>query len=222
MAEVKNLFADKASRVIRVLLVNWPKSWGLRNLAKEAGVALGTAQAVSSTLLKDNYALRESKRGEIRVMDPSMLLRRWGAFNNYNNSSQFVHYHTFEQEIEKFLAQIKSKKGPQYALTTLVGALQVAPYVRPTNVHLYVRSVEDAKKWAELLDLKPTESGGNIIFAIPNDPHVFYGIRNIDGVSVVCDVQLYIDLFNYPARGEEAAGELIKKIEKEWAKMRFD
>jgi len=35
-------------------------------------------------------------------------------------------------------------------------------------------------------------------------------------VNVVSKVQLYIDLFNYPARGEEAAEIVLRALEKEW------
>jgi len=218
VAGTTNLFADKASCIIRVLLVNYPKTWNLRELAKEAGVTLSWTSEVSNALIRGRYAIRESKRGELKMMDPMGLLRRWAAYNNYSGRHKFVHYYSYEQEIEKFVGQLKSKKGPQYALTTLVGALQVAPYVRPTNVHIYVKSEDDAKRWAKLLDLKPTEEGGNIIFAIPDDSGVFYGVQNVNGINVVSNIQLYVDLLNYPARGEEAAGELIKKIEREWVK----
>ena len=218
MPEAKNIFEGKASRVIRVLLVNWPKTWDLRTLAREANVSLFTAQAVANSLLRDNYAIRERKRGELKLMNPITILKRWAAYNDFNKRHAFVHYYTFEQEIGKFLEQMKSKEGPEYALTTLVAALQIAPYVRPTDIYLYVKSKEDAKKWALLLELKPVERAGNIAFVVPDDPEVFYGKQSINDVYVVSNVQLYVDLFNYPARGEEAAGELFKKIEKEWAK----
>jgi hypothetical protein len=222
MIEAKNMFEGKASRVVRVLLVNWPRSWELRSLAKEANVSLSTAQAVANTLLKDGYAIRESKRAEFRLMDPLKLLRRWAAYNDFSSRHRFMHYYSFEEEIGKFLGRLKSVKGPGYALTTLVGALQVAPYVRPSNVYLYVNSEDDAKKLAGSLDLKPVEKAGNIVFVIPDDPNILYGSQDINGVKVVSTVQLYADLFNYAGRGEEAAGELIKKIEKEWAKKRLD
>ena len=35
-------------------------------------------------------------------------------------------------------------------------------------------------------------------------------------MNVVSKVQLYIDLFNYPARGEEAAEIVLRALEKEW------
>lgn len=220
MIGTKNIFEGKASRIVRILLVNWPKKWNLRDLAKEANVTLGTAQKVANTLLKENYAIRERRRAEFKLMNPLRLLRRWGAYNDFSTRHEFVRYYTFEQEIGRFLEQIKSKQGPQYALTTLVGALQVAPYVRATDVYLYVSSKDDAKKWAELLELKPVEREGNIIFVIPDDNYVFYGMQTINGVNVISNVQLYVDLFNYAGRGEEAADALIKKMEKDWAKVR--
>jgi len=62
----------------------------------------------------------------------------------------------------------------------------------------------------------PVEKSGNVKFAIAESPGVFYGAKEIDGVRVVSDVQLYVDLLNYPARGEEAAQAVLKVIEKRW------
>ncbi len=214
------MLEGKASRVIRVLLVNWPKTWDLRGLAKEASVSLPTAQRVSNTLLKENYAIRERKRGEVKLMAPLLLLKRWAAYNHFASRHKFVRYYTFEEEIGKFLELMKSTQGPQYALTTLVGASYVAPYVRAVDIYFYVQSEEDAEKWARLLNLQPTERGGNIMFVVPDDTEVLYGMQNINGINVVSNVQLYVDLFNYAGRGEEAADALIKKMEKDWAKVR--
>jgi len=44
----------------------------------------------------------------------------------------------------------------------------------------------------------------------PYDEGVLYGIQTIEGLKVVSDIQLYIDLYKYPARGREQA-EFLKK-----------
>jgi len=62
----------------------------------------------------------------------------------------------------------------------------------------------------------PIEENGNVKFAIAASDGVFYGVQEIDGIRIVSDIQLYVDLFNYPARGREAADELFRKIEKRW------
>jgi len=38
-------------------------------------------------------------------------------------------------------------------------------------------------------------------------------MRDIDGLNVVSNVQLYVDLMNYPARGEEAAERIMSLLE---------
>jgi len=96
----------------------------------------------------------------------------------------------------------------------------VAPFVRPTNVHIYVKSDDDARKLADKLDLIPVESNGNVRFAIARSNGVFYGSMAVNGINVVSNIQLYIDLLNYSARGEEAADELFKVIEKDWKEKR--
>jgi hypothetical protein len=216
MAELPNFFRGKASDVVRVVLVNYPKRWSLRDLTREAGVALGWASKVSRALIRERLALRDSTRSELKLMMPFDLLKRWAAVNNFATNTTFVEYYSKEEDVSKFLKQFKSKNGPKYALTGLAGALLVAPFVRPTNIHIYVKSEEDVKKWANLLGLMPVEENGNIKFAIAEDEGVFYGAREIDGVRVVSDIQLYVDLLNYPARGEEAAQAVLKVIEKRW------
>jgi len=39
----------------------------------------------------------------------------------------------------------------------------------------------------------------------PYDEGVLYGLQDIDGINVVSDIQLYLDLKSYKGRGEEAA-----------------
>ncbi|MDD5337188.1 MAG: type IV toxin-antitoxin system AbiEi family antitoxin [Candidatus ainarchaeum sp.] len=216
MKDLKNIFVGKSTEVIRVLLVSYPKEWRLRELAKESGVSLRLAAVAAGALIRERLALRASPRSELKVMAPLDLLKRWATVNNFAANTKFIEYYSGEEDVSKFLASFKGKKGPEYVFTGLAGALLVAPFVRPTNVHLYVKNEEDAKKWAELLSLMPVEGNGNVKFAIANNKNVFYGAREVNGATVVSAIQLYVDLLNYPGRGEEAAGEVYKTIEKQW------
>lgn len=109
----------------------------------------------------------------------------------------------------------------RYAFTVLTGAHLVAPYVRPTNIHFYIEDGGDVEHYVSELDLRPVEQGGNVSMVIPYDEGVFYSIRDIDGLNVVSNVQLYVDLMNYPARGEEAAERIRSLLEKEWESTLF-
>jgi len=79
----------------------------------------------------------------------------------------------------------------------------VAPFVRFTDIHFYFTG--EFEELIASLDLRPVEAGGTVHVLTPYDEGVFYHIQEIDGVQVVCQTQLYLDLVNYPARGKEQA-----------------
>lgn len=216
MFYMPNVYFGKAIDVDRVLLVRHPERLNLRELAKESSVSLGEAHNVSRALINERLALRESDRSELKLMDPEGLLERLAKVNNFLSNTKFLEYYTSEEDISKFLNKFRSIRSPDYAITGLAGALLVAPFVRPTNIHIYIKKEDDATSLANKLDLMPVEANGNVKFAVPRSSGVFYGTRTVNGVKVVSNIQLYLDLLNYPARGEEAANEVHKKIMESW------
>ena len=214
-----NLFQGKASNILRVLLVHYPKTWKIRALAKEAKVSLGWASKVANALVREKIALKESRRAELKIMLPNDLLRRWAAYTNFFANTKFIEYYSIEQDISKFVSYLRNINGPAYALTGISGTLLVSPNVRPTDVYIYVKSENDAFIWSKLLNLLPVEKQGNIHFAIAEDEGIFYGLQEIEGIKIVSDVQLYVDLLNYHGRGLEAAESVLVVIEKRWKTM---
>lgn len=218
MRLVHNIFEPKASRVIRCLLVNVGREWTIRQIAKEAETSVGYTHAVLATLIDMKY-IERNKRQKLVLLNPSTLLKRWAAFHQYDHNNQFLEYYTFEKEIDTFLTTLEEKlKNEKYAVTSLAGAWLASPHVRPIDVHLYIGNRKKAKSLSQHLNIKPTAGVGNVRMVIPYDKGAFYGSRLIRGVRVVSNVQLFVDLFNYPARGEEAAQQLYNLIEKEWSK----
>ncbi len=210
-----NLYSGKAVDVDRVLLVRYPESLSLRDLAKEASVSLGQAFNVSKALINERIAIRDSNN-KLRLMAPLDLLKRLATVNNFATNTKFLEYYAEAENTTELLEKFQNINTIEYAFTGLTGAMLVAPFVRPTNVHMYVDSEDDAKQLAKMLNLMPIEANGNVKFAIAKSKGIFYGNKKIDGIKVVSDVQLYIDLLNYPARGEEAANEILTIIEKKW------
>ena len=216
MASPLNLFVGKASNILRVLLANHPKTWTLRELSKEAGVSLGWASKVSEALIRERLAVRNTERAELQLLEPSNLLKRWASFNNFIANTTFIDYHWPKENISELIDLFKGNNGPDYAFTALAGALLIAPLVKPTKAHIYVKSETDAKLWAKSLGLSPVEENGNVKFAIAENNSVFYHSKRIDDVRIVSDLQLFVDLLNYPCRGAEAAEKIYKLIEKRW------
>jgi hypothetical protein len=62
------------------------------------------------------------------------------------------------------------------------------------------------------LDLDEAQQGENVVLMFPYYKHsVFYGRQKAKDLWIVSDIQLYLDLYNYPIRGLEQAEHLFEK-----------
>jgi len=215
MRLAKNIFEPKASRILRCLLLNPGRAWTTRELAGEAQVSLGYTHAVALALIQNGYLVR-NEAYRLEVVDPIRLLSRWASYHQYTTANSFLDYYTFEREVDVLIGRLRSvHRG--YALTTLGGAWLVVPHVRPVVVEAYVEDRKEAESMADELHLRPIPREGNVRLVIPHDAGIFYKAQTITDVIVVSNVQLYVDLYNYPARGEEAAGPVLNLIQKAWS-----
>jgi len=203
---VKDLFARLSSRVVRILLVQPEKSWTLSELSRTAKVSVGYVHRIAETLEAQGYAIRDENY-KLKPSRPRALLEQWAARYDFVSENTLHNYYTFERNADLFIEKIRNaakENELKYALTLHAGASLVAPYVRYTAIHFYI----DPNKvvlWQDALNLRPVESGGTVMLVEPYDEYVFWGLQEISGTKVVSNVQLYIDLFNYPARGREQA-----------------
>jgi hypothetical protein len=168
------------------------------------------------------FAARDTSNN-LSLTDPSRLLRQWAASYNYAYLNQFSEYYTFETEFESFLFRLRKLSKIQkskYAMTLHSAAWLVAPYVRPTDFHIYVKASmnrKDIASFVKSLNLSPTEKSGNVKLVTPYDDGAFYGSKEIKQVKIVSLVQLYVDLLNYPGRGEEAAERIWEQLTEKWS-----
>jgi len=219
--QLRNIFGKKASRVLRVMLTAPSRKWVLRELAREAQVSLGMAYYVTSSLVRMGFAARENSN-RLSLSDPYRLIRQWAGSHSYVLANRFIEYYTFDTEFDAFLSRFRilpRKVKTKYALTLHAAAWLMAPHVRPTDFHTYVQpniNRKEVMEFAQALGVSPTEKSGNVKFVIPYDEGVLYSSRRLNGVMIVSPVQLYVDLYNYPGRGEEAAQKLLEEIAKDW------
>lgn len=215
MRKVRNIFEARASRVLRCLLTNPGEAWSIRGMAREVQVSVGYTHAVTASLLDLGYVVRNDLNF-IEVIDPIRLLERWASYHQYVHENRFLEYYTFDREIEGIIGKLQ-KATSDYALTTLAGAYLVSPYVRPTVLELYVKDENQAEHIVDNLQLRPTPRDGNVRLVLPYDDGVFYKTQTLGDVKIVSDVQLYVDLVNYPSRGEEAAQKILDTIREKWS-----
>jgi hypothetical protein len=209
-------FGDRASLIIRLLVAQPVRRWGARELAEEAGVSTMTASHVLRQL-REIGVLDTHMRGkafETRLNDLSGLVERWTRHYEWTKC-QKLEVQAPIGSPERFLARLPSVlHGQKWALTMQAGASRVEPHAAWDTVHVYV----DASDGAALTDVARRagwEPGpGKLMLMRPWYAHsAWEGVREVNGVPVVSDLQLVLDLWHYPVRGREQAEMLLRRME---------
>lgn len=207
---LRSLFAKKSTRVIRALLQAPSEPTSLTKLAAATSMSLAGVYFVVDRLETKGFVTRDNRR-LITVTEPRRLLLEW-AQNWSVERSRVTRCFSFEKSPELLIPKISDAAkglGLDYALTGMAGASMVAPFVRYDDIWFYVDG--DKNRFIEALDLRPVSSGANAVILEPYDEGVFMGAREITGSRVVSDIQLFVDLYAYPARGQEQAMHLMEK-----------
>lgn len=206
----KSLFSPVSTRIIRAFLEEPDRCWKVRELVPAMGVSLGQTSKIVRQLVALGYLVKDSKG--YKLNQASNLLDDWKS-QYAPNANKRVAYYSFEQNPERLMKQIAARGSEnklRYACTSFAAASQIAPFVRGvTTVQCYVNASE-VDEWIKVLDLRPVEAGANVILVFPYDNGVFYRTQTINGISLVSNVQLYLDLYSDPARGREQA-EFLRK-----------
>ncbi len=207
---LKALFAPRATRVVRVLLVDPQHVWRLEELAKTAEVSLGHAHNVVKRLAELSWVQR-GEHQKIQLTRPGDLLDAWAESYSYRLNG-IATYFSAERITRTFagnVARAAHADGRRYAFTLHSGAALVAPNVRLPAIHCYVEG--DVAPLARALDLRAAEGEGNVFLMSPYDPGVFHAPIAKSGMPVVSLPQLYVDLYQYERRGREQAVHLRRE-----------
>jgi len=203
-----NPFSKRASLVLRALMEEPKRAWGVREIAGETGLSVGHASEVAQELVRRAYA--RDAQGRISLDSAAAVLRDWAGAYDWRKNGVTSFVVPFEHdEVAPKLQRVMDSAGVSFAFTLLAGAERVAPHVQHGQTHLYVpagKAAIAADVVREKLYGEPVSAGGTLHLL---DPYyregVFYGLRTVDEMPVVSPVQLFIDLVNYPLRGAEAA-----------------
>jgi DNA-binding transcriptional ArsR family regulator len=204
---LKALFAPRATRVIRALLVERERAWRLEELGRAVGVSLGHAHNVIKRL-EDLDWVDRARDGRYRLVRPGDLLDAWRDEHSYRASaaSSFVAPVADKRRAMEAVARHATELNMPYAFTLHAGASLIGPHVRVPTVHCYVSG--DVEGLVRALGLQAVDGEGSIYLMTPYDPGVFYAPVVKGGLRVVSLPQLYVDLYGYERRGREQAEKL--------------
>ena len=208
---LRSLFAPRATRVVRVLLVEPGRAWRLEELARAALVSLGHAHNVVKRLEDLAWVERDAAQ-RIRLGKPADLLESWCESYTYR-ANEIASYLAPERVTRKFMAEVArvaTAQGRRYAFTLNASVSLVASNLRAPAVHCFLE--DDPAPVAQALGLRASaEADATLHFLAPYDPGVFYGALEKGGLKVVCLPQLYADLFHYERRGRDQAEHLRRE-----------
>ncbi|MBI4412456.1 MAG: hypothetical protein HY541_08235 [Deltaproteobacteria bacterium] len=191
-----------------LLINNREKPLTVREFSALSGLSLGFISKYAN-LLRQKGFLRPGQR--IRVMEAGQLLNMIRDLYFFEGNTLTPYYS--EVPRDELLKRIKqADKKWNYALTRMCGASLIAPYVRYQLVDFYVARPEEIAYWKDHLKLVDVEISGNINLVVPQDPRILAQIQTVKGWCVVNNVQLYLDLYKYPARGREQAEFLREQV----------
>lgn len=211
---MKNIFADKASLVLRKMLKDPEKRWVVRDFTGPGGISLGMSQEVLETMDKKGYVERIKKgRDSYTILtDKDQLISDWLKEYHFNLNTIDTYYSSNKNILKKFKRILKEA---QYALTLHAGANLITSFVKTEDIFIYINSKDWKKDVLDIrqkLDLKELVRGGNIHLIHPFYKNsVFLNTQKIKGYTVVSNLQLYLDLYNFQPRGREQA-EYLKNL----------
>src|SRR5262250_243978 len=172
---LRSLFAPRATRVVRVLLIEPARTWRLEELGKASGVSLGHSYNVVKRLEELAWAERDDTQ-RIHLSKPADLLEAWCESYSYREN-EIASYAVPERLTRKFMtevAQAATAHGRRYAFTLSAGASLIAPHLRMSSVHAYLDG--DPAPLVATLGLRPSAAAEAALHLMaPYDSGVFHG-----------------------------------------------
>ncbi|MGB4594092.1 MAG: type IV toxin-antitoxin system AbiEi family antitoxin, partial [Coriobacteriia bacterium] len=216
----RDLFSDKASLVLRTLLVA-RSPMGVREIAstvssKDERIRLtpGYVSKVVAELERRGYVSRRDEKIVLRHADE--LLRDWTSAYRGRRRPVPASYFVLAPSAEDLLPRVAEAfhaKGADYVLTGHAGASLVDRYTAFDVADIYVRELEDVVPALADLGARRVQRGGNVNISVPYYRESAFYDRQMSkgGIKVASDLQLYLDLYDYPVRGREQAEHLYER-----------
>jgi hypothetical protein len=212
-----NPFSKKASLVLRRFFEFPNDSHSVTKLARETGIAIGWAWDVSEELLQRGYI--EGSGDNLRLADAASVLVHWCNTYTWKKSKRrnFVVPYT-KEEFEARLAATWAPSPMPWALTLLSGAQRRVGHVLHDGASfLYAlpdvpSELDGPLRSVHAREVQQPVPGTHTLCVL--EPYygqaALSGMAMRDGLPVVSDLQLFLDLAHYPVRGMETAMHLLR------------
>ena len=216
---MKNIFADKATLILRAMIKQPEKRWVVRDFVNQLSISIGMAGEVITALEKLGYVERVKKGAQSYTMltNKEKLIHDWANYYDFglNTIELFYHPGLKLSRLKDFFKQRKMENN--YAYTLHTGANFETSYVQTENIYMYIDNAvfdEILLDLRQQVGLKQLVQGGNVYLIRPYYKNsVWFGKQIQRGMAVVSNLQLYLDLYQFKPRGMEHATFLKEQLE---------
>ncbi len=200
-------FADRASLVLRFLFAEG-QAGGVRELARAVGMNPGYVSRIVRSAEELGY-VRILRNRSILLVAPEEVIGDW--VSRYHWKRNRISHFTLPERGGEDTLIARLKESQNAALTMHAGANLIDNYVNYRGWHIYCRTAHEQTALEKDLALTLVKSGaGDVILMQPYYREtISYGLRFLNGIPVVSDLQLYLDLFHFPVRGRETAERIL-------------
>jgi hypothetical protein len=209
-----SLFSDKGARILKSLLLDRRRGWRVRDLAEASGASLGMTWKLMSALREAGYSGSEERDG-FRLMRVEEVLSEWVEFYRFERVNRSAGYYfpapTPAEAMAGFHRAAAAANLAPYAFTLHAAGRIADPFVEGVEVnHVYVSG--EVSLWASKLKLIEAREPNLVLVQPYYKTAVFADAQEArGGLKLVSDLQLFLDFFNHPLRGREAAEHLFDK-----------
>lgn len=204
--EPRNIFVGKSARIVRALLTDRDKIWAQSEIINRTGASSGLVSRIVKHLLQQGFLEKKGTRG-LRVKDPLGLLDAWAESDNFTRRTHTFRYASFGADVLETANKLKTLAEGQslpFVFTQWIAGLIRQPYTEPAIISAYVPHPPSDALLASI-GLRPVTEAGNVWLHVPDDEGVFKETRIVDGLPLVTDAQIYLDLQKTGLRGPEQA-----------------
>lgn len=199
---IRSLKGAKAARLVRALC-DWRPPVGVRELARRAGANPGYTTRVLSLLEEEDVVQRGTGGGVIDV-NCEDLLRRWAQDYDVAKTNRAAPC-LAPRGLGTLMHRLRGYKD-KWAIT---GSQAIPTEAATAPTRLLSFYVSDPERAGDALDLRPSDTGSNVLLLEPFDDVVWQRVREEGGLKYVAVSQCAVDLLTGGGRGPSEAESLF-------------
>jgi len=207
----KNLFAPKAARLARHLLLRPGGAFTQRELAESVDLDEGYVSKLIRRMEIEDLLIRDNE-GRVQPRSYELLLDAWAEGNAYRHEPLSGHVPGRSgEDVVRRVAKVLEAEEFEYAATGLSAAWAYTRAAGFRTASVYIRE-PPPNAVLDALGFREDTRAPNLTLLLPDDEGVFVGARPVEGFNCVAPVQAFVDLQRESERAEEFGQALRAKI----------